>query len=431
MNDAGDSDRSGRQSPARVDGGEHAGSSAVTPRAAVELDAGRTFASAPDPIVFPMWCEQAREYAVVISEGLPDPRSVLPATTSGVRKVLAVTTPTVDRLHGAAFRRWIEDSGTDAVVEVIALDEERKSMEAVLQLGAFAQRLDLGRRDVMIAFGGGVCSDVVSVAASLTRRGIAHITVPTTLVGQVDAGIGLKGGVNFGGKKNYLGCFSPPERALIDPTYLRTLPPRELRCGLAEIMKMALVRDRELFDALRLHGAELIDTAFASPPHVARYAIARSIQLMLDELEPNSFEDKTLQRLVDFGHTFSSTLEERSSYGLRHGEAVAVDMALSCEVGARLGILDRSECEEILDVFGVLGLPVFSRHFDGDAAARAVEVTMAHRGGSLNLVVPETIGRGTFIVSADEVPAGVVAAAVDALRSRGAAGSDLYLPRGA
>jgi 3-dehydroquinate synthase len=431
VKDAEGSDGDRRQPSMRVDRREQAGSTTATPRAAVELDVGRTFASDPDPIVFPMWCEQAREYAVVISEGLPDLRSVLPATVSGVRKILAVTTPTVDRIHGPAFRRWIEDSGTNAVVEVIPLDEERKTMEAVLHLGTCAQRLDLGRRDVMIAFGGGVCSDVVSVAASLTRRGIAHITVPTTLVGQVDAGIGLKGGVNFGGKKNYLGCFSPPQSALIDPTYLRTLPPRELRCGLAEIMKMALVRDRDLFDALRLHGATLVGTAFASPPHVARYVIARSIQLMLDELEPNSFEDKTLQRLVDFGHTFSSTLEERSGYGLRHGEAVAVDMALSCEVGARLGILERSECEEILDAFGELGLPVFSRHCDGASVARAVEVTMAHRGGNLNLVVPETIGRGTFIVEAEELPTNVVAAATDTLRSRAAAAPDLHRPQGA
>ena len=371
-----------------------------------------------------MWCEQARDYAVVISDGLPELERVVPVTVSGApRRALAVITPTVDRLHGEGFRRWLVGSGMDVSVEVLPLDERRKTMDSALQVAAFAQRQDLGRRDVMIAFGGGVCSDVVSVAASLTRRGIAHITIPTTLVGQVDAAIGLKGGVNFGGRKNYLGCFAPPETALIDPAYLRTLPVRELRCGMAEIMKMALVRDRDLFEAISAYGATLIDSAFADPPHVARYVIARSIQLMLEELEPNSFEDKSLQRLVDFGHTFSSTLEERSEYELRHGEAVAVDMALTCELAARLGILDRDECDRILDTFAILGLPVSSAISSGSSAADAMAVTMAHRGGNLNLVVPESVGLGTFVVEEDSVPPHVVAPAIDALRERDAAAS--------
>ena len=369
-----------------------------------------------------MWCEQSRDYAVVISDGLPELEPAMALLGSDVpRRALAVTTPAVDRIHGADFRRWIAGSGLDVVVEVLALDERRKTMESALQVAALAQRQDLGRRDVMIAFGGGVCTDVVSVAASLTRRGIAHITVPTTLVGQVDAAIGLKGGVNFAGRKNYLGCFAPPETALINPRYLRTLPVRELRSGMAEIVKMALVRDRGLFEVIAAHGTSLIDSAFAAPSHVARYVIARSIQLMLEELEPNSFEDKTLQRLVDFGHTFSSTLEERSSYALRHGEAVAVDMALTCELGARLGILDRGDCERILNAFAMLGLPVTSAISTASSAADAVEVTRAHRGGSLNLVVPTTIGEGTFVVDAESVPPDMLAAAIEGLRARGAA----------
>jgi 3-dehydroquinate synthase len=139
---------------------------------------------------------------------------------------------------------------------------------------------------------------------------------------------------------------------------------------------------------------------------------------MLDELEPNSFEDKTLQRLVDFGHTFSSTLEERSAYELRHGEAVAVDMALSCELAARLGILDDADRDAILDAFSMLGLPIFSPHATGSATAQAMDVTTAHRGGRLNLVVPSAIGAATFVVDTDDVPVEMVAGAIDALRSR-------------
>jgi 2-epi-5-epi-valiolone synthase len=376
------------------------------------------------PLTFPMWCDHAREYVVRVGEDLPRLLDVVPDASVDGRRALAVTTPTVDRLHGAGFRGWLAATGMDAVVEVIALDEDRKTMETALEIVACAQRHDLGRRDVMIAFGGGVCSDVVSVAASLTRRGIAHITVPTTLVGQVDAGIGLKGGVNFGAHKNYLGCFSPPESALIVPGYLRSLPDRELRCGVAEIMKMALIRDRELFDVLRGSGPELIASAFASPPHIARYVLGRSIQLMLEELAPNTYEHRTLRRLVDFGHTFSSTLEERSAYRVKHGEAVAIDMALTCEIAARLGILDRLALEEAVDAFAALGLPRWSPLCTPDAAAHAIDVTVAHRGGRLNLAVPEAIGAGTFVEDARDVPPSVIASAIDAIASRAGDRSD-------
>jgi 2-epi-5-epi-valiolone synthase len=365
-----------------------------------------------------MRCEQVRDYGVVVCDGsLPDLQDVLPMTSSGSLRALALTTPTVDRLYGDVLRRWLGRTGLDAIVDVMPLTEHTKTMEAALRVSAAAQRHGLGRRDVIVAFGGGVCSDVASVAASLTRRGIGHITIPTTLVGQVDAGIGLKGGVNFEGSKNYLGCFSPPQLALINPAYLRSLPARELRCGTAEIMKMALIRERALFDVLGENGVTLIGSGFSEPPDVARYVIARSVRLMLEELRPNSYEDQTLQRLVDFGHTFSATLEERSGYRLRHGEAVAIDMALSCELATRLDILDAREHDEILWSFKTLGLPISSPLMTLEAAYHAMDVTAAHRGGSLNLVVPPTIGEGMFIVDASEVHGGLLQASIDHLRS--------------
>jgi 3-dehydroquinate synthase len=140
---------------------------------------------------------------------------------------------------------------------------------------------------------------------------------------------------------------------------------------------------------------------------------------MLEELQPNSFEDRTLQRLVDFGHTFSATLEERSGYRLRHGEAVAIDMALSCEIAMRLEFLDARECDMILECFRMLGLPVSSTLMTLEAASHAMDVTEAHRGGSLNLVVPPTIGEGMFIADASDVPRGLLQASIDHLLSVG------------
>src|SRR5688500_11545734 len=130
------------------------------------------------------------------------------------RQVLIVMTPTVFGLYGSALLAQIKRHSIKAEVRVLELSERAKNIESALRVCALAEEIGLDRRAVLVAFGGGVCSDVVGLAASMIRRGVAHVRVPTTLVGQIDAGIGLKGGVNFQSKKNYLGCFYPPEAVL-------------------------------------------------------------------------------------------------------------------------------------------------------------------------------------------------------------------------
>ena len=181
---------------------------------------------------------------------------------------------------------------------------------------------------MFVAFGGGVATDVVSVAASLYRRGIPVIRLPSSLIGQVDAGIGLKSAVNLKGVKSALGGFHTPEVVMSDPDWLRSLRPRALRAGMSEIVKIAIVRDPALFDDIAAFGRDLITTRFVEPRDVADASLRRAIELMLCELQANPFEEE-LARVVDFGHTFSPLLESVSEYRLNHGEAVAVDMAVS------------------------------------------------------------------------------------------------------
>ena len=363
-----------------------------------------------------MRCEQTHAYEVRIVNGVLDPDIDALGRAVRSRRVLVVTTPTVDALYGGSFRRYVGARGLDADVVVLELGETRKTIETVVYLCEKAQRFGLGRRDVFLAFGGGVCSDVVACAASLVRRGVTYICVPTTLLGQVDAAIGLKGAVNFHGKKSYLGCFFPPESVLVDSAFLGTLPVGEIRSGVAEIVKMALIRDDELFRLLAEQGRDLVASRFQHPADAAQRTLARTIELMLDELRPNAFEDKSLRRLVDFGHTFSPTLEERSGYTLRHGDAVAVDMALTCVLGVELGLLGGDEWRAIQRLYVRLGLPLFTELCTHDAVASAIEATTAHRGGSLNLVVPQRIGRATVIGDAGDLPRFALHRALDRLR---------------
>lgn len=370
------------------------------------------------PSTFSARSETQRGYEVLLSQGMFNAGSTCLADVIGERSALFITTPTVHRLYGPSLDRWITTNQFQAVVEVLSLTEANKTMKSALAVCAAAERHGLGRRDPIISFGGGICSDVVRVAASLVRRGTPYICLPTTLVAQADAGIGIKGAVNFGGRKSYLGCFAPPEAVLMDVGWLRTLPEAHVRAGTAEILKMALIRDHALFDSVTDNWDDLLTNRFADADGIGRGVLERSIELMLDELDGNWYEDRSLRRSVDFGHTFSGKLEEISGYRLSHGLAVAIDMAISATIAAELGVLDDVACEHILHAFDLIGLPTFAPSCSTREMMRAAQAAVQHRGGQLNLVVPIRIGEAAFLQSIGDLPTSTLDTAINRLRIR-------------
>jgi 2-epi-5-epi-valiolone synthase len=378
--------------------------------------------------MYRMRCATSSIYNVVLVGGLLDPGNRALAEAIGERRALVVTDRNVDALYGDAIRAYLATLRVPVALQVLDLSEAAKSMTTVLDVCDAAQAHGLGRRDPLVAVGGGVCSDVVSLAATLIRRGIPYFCVPTTLVAQVDAGIALKCGVNFGGTKNYLGAFTPPSGVLVDPAFLRTVPVAHLRCGLAEIVKVALMLDADLFDRVAADGPELIRTGFTTPSASAKHFLARAVELMLDELSDNSYEDRTLERLVDFGHTFSGRLEELSDYRLLHGQAVAIDIALSTALAAELEMLSERDVDTVLDALLRLGLPIDTPLATMGSLLDAIAGCVQHRDGHVNLVVPTAIGSGAFIRTPEEIPDSALAAALARVRSA-AAGSPGRRPR--
>jgi 2-epi-5-epi-valiolone synthase len=362
--------------------------------------------------MYRMRCATSSSYDVVLVQDVFDPSNRELATAIGNRPVLLVMDETVDRMIGDRVREYLATLPASSSLLVLDLSEHTKSMDTVLEICAAAHAHDMGRRHPLVAVGGGVCTDVVSLAASLIRRGIPYITVPTTLIAQVDAGIALKSGVNFGGTKNYLGSFVPPSRVLVDPGFLRTVPLEQLRGGAAEILKVALVLDAELFELLAADGPRLMQTGFQEPAASAETMIVRAVELMLDELSGNSYEDMSLERMVDFGHTFSGRLEELSDYRLRHGQAVSIDIALSAALSAELGMLSHGDVDAVLDTQISLGLPVHTPLETMEALHEAMADCVRHRDGHLNLVIPTAIGAGTFLRTREEVPQPALEAAL-------------------
>jgi 3-dehydroquinate synthetase len=359
-------------------------------------------------------CAVDRKLDVLMADGLAAGKCVALSDLVSGKRVFALTTPTVERHYGDAFHRLLKGSCAEYTHICMPLTEQSKDLSSVIRVCDAVQECGIDRRGILIALGGGVCSDVLSVSASLVRRGVQHIRVPTTLLGAVDAGIGLKGGVNFGGHKNYLGCFHSPSHALIDVAYLRTLARTRIRQGLAEILKMALIADRGLFTTLRNHGTALIESRFQSPIAVGRRVVARSIELMLLELQRNPYENDASGRLADMGHTFSPALEPASCFALTHGEAVSIDMAFTCVLAQMLGVMPVRESNAFLTLLVDLGLPTYSPLLTLPLCQHALKQAISHRGGKLNMVVPTRIGAGTFL-GIDSFPDTLLSSAIEAL----------------
>jgi len=256
------------------------------------------------------------------------------------------------------------------------------------------------------------------MVAVLSRRGVAHIKIPTTLIGLIDAGIGVKGAVNLPGKKSAIGCFYPPERVLLDPSFLRSLPKRLISEGLAEAIKVAIIFDPALFEEIEQSPGKLLANPEDADYKYATELVWRSANLLLDELERNLFEDRSYERLLDFGHTFSPMIEVRSGFHIRHGVAVAIDMALSSTVANSLGLLPSADRDRILSLLLSLGLPIFSRLLSLERCNSALEEMEAHRGGRLNLVVPSGIGKAVFLTDKEQVAQAVVSTALEFLRNK-------------
>ncbi|WAL94159.1 sedoheptulose 7-phosphate cyclase [Streptomyces sp. Je 1-369] len=362
-------------------------------------------------------------YRVDVTGGVFHPDNPLLAEYVAGRRVVAFIGPTVDRIYGRQLRHYLTtrlEPGSWSV-HTIATGEHNKSLNSVESVCATAKAAGLDRHGVMLAVGGGIVADIVGFAASMYARGIRYIKVNTSLVGQVDVGVGVKTGVNALHSKNMFGAYHPAHASLNDPALLDTLPAREIRCGLAEIVKMAVILDGDLFRTLERHpDAFRRGPSGAAVPgdDVETYIVRTSMRLMMEELCPNLREHE-LARLVDFGHTFSPVIETAGGHRLAHGEAVAVDMALSAHVARLLGLTDEDTCERIVALLEGIGLPVYDpATCTPELMTQALRASWQRRGRKLHLVVPTALGKAAFVDELEHLPTETLRAALDALADR-------------
>ncbi|WP_200819415.1 sedoheptulose 7-phosphate cyclase [Tolypothrix sp. NIES-4075] len=309
---------------------------------------------------------------------------------------LVVIDEKVYSLYREPIHEYFDAHAVELRILPLPISEPEKNWGAVERILEELDAFKILRRDEpLIAIGGGVLLDIAGLAANLYRRGIPYIRVPTNLLALVDASVGAKTGVNFQGYRNRIGTYYPPLVAFLDKTFLRTVDTRQICNGLGEILKIGLVKDRELFELLEKHGDLLVTKRFQGPG-VPDLVIQRAIQGMVEELEPNLWE-KQLERLVDFGHSFSPVIEMRALPELLHGEAVALDLAFSSVLAFQRGLLNSLDLDRVFKTMKILRLPTTHPLFCKPALLyEALEETVKHRNGLQRLPLPTGIGSARF-----------------------------------
>lgn len=263
----------------------------------------------------------------------------------------------------------------------------------VEQLVEAVDRYGIDRHSYVVAVGGGSVLDLVGYVAAISHRGIRHIRIPTTVLSQNDSGIGVKNGVNYRGKKNFLGSFAPPIAVFNDPQFLTTLDDRDWRAGISEAIKVALIKDQAFFEWLEANAQKLADRDLKA----MQYLVHRCAELHLNHIASGDPFEMGSSRPLDFGHWSAHKLEQLTDFEIRHGEAVAIGIALDSLYSQQLGWLSETDTNRILNLERTLGFSLFHPALDGDGILNGLNEFREHLGGRLTIMLLNAIGQGVEV----------------------------------
>ena len=308
---------------------------------------------------------------------------------SGYSSIVLITDTTVKKLYGRYITKALEATGKRLSPLTLPVGERAKSLRQVERGYRLLLKNNIDRKGLICALGGGVVGDVGGYIAATYLRGIDYLQLPTTLLAQVDSSIGGKVGVNFGGKKNMLGSFYQPRAIVCDVALLKSLPPSEIRNGMAEVIKYALAMDKELFRTLeRKRKDELTPAELAD-------IVKRCGYLKAGIVEADETERSGQRAILNFGHTVGHALE--AATGLRrlsHGEAVAIGMTAAARISARVGMLDRGNIQSIENLLLKFGLPRYCQGVNPDELIAAIRFDKKTTLGQTGWVLLKGIGKG-------------------------------------
>ena len=333
-----------------------------------------------------------RSYPILIGPGLMDDAGLMDEAVAA-RDVLVVSNVTVAPLYLGRLERAL--AGRRVAASVLPDGERHKTLDTVARvLDALVERR-MNRDACVAALGGGVVGDIAGFAAACYQRGIDYVQVPTTLLAQVDSSVGGKTGVNHPGGKNLIGAFHQPRAVVSDIGTLASLPPRELRAGLAEVIKYGLVADAGFLGWIEAN----LDGLLALEPGTLVYAVRRSCELKA-EIVAEDEREHGRRALLNLGHTFGHAIEAAAGYGeWLHGEAVAAGMLMAADLSRRLGWLDAGDLDRVRGLLARAGLPLAAPPIGAARALALMGMDKKVLAGRIRLVLVRRPGEG--VVSGD------------------------------
>jgi 3-dehydroquinate synthase len=336
-----------------------------------------------------------RRYEVLIGAGLLTRAAALIAERLGPGRAGIVTDRNVAARHLATLEAGLAATGRHAGTLVLEPGEATKSLERLGEVTDGLLGMGLERSDIVVALGGGVIGDLAGFAASVVRRGMRFVQIPTTLLAQVDSSVGGKTAINSRYGKNLIGAFHQPSLVIADTDVLSTLPPREMRAGYAEVVKYGLLGDRPFYDWLERHNRSLFGNDSSILVEAVRRSVAAKAAIVArDETETGD------RMLLNLGHTFGHALEAWAGYSdrLLHGEAVAIGMAQAFRFSEEIGLAPKGVATAIAAHLSAVGLPTRIRDIPGpdrptaDELLRLMSQDKKVRAGRLTFILVRGIG---------------------------------------
>ena len=331
----------------------------------------------------------AREYEVVIGIGLPDGVADDLLRWHDAPRWAVITDTDVGPLYGEPLAEAMRGLGADAECLTFAAGEEAKTRATVADLQDSMIERGYGRDSWVVAVGGGVVGDVAGFVAATLYRGIPYVQVPTTLLAMVDSSVGGKTGVDTPAGKNLIGAFLQPRRVLVNVGVLSSLPAEEIAAGMAEVIKYGVIIDADLFESLE---RELLDAALSGSEAALSRIVARSCDLKATVVAADETETGYRQ-ILNFGHTVAHAVETVQSYGLRHGEAVAIGMVLEARLASRKTGAPADLTDRISALCGRAGLPTeLPPGCSIDEVVKAAFRDKKVRRGQIRCALPNALG---------------------------------------
>ena len=344
-----------------------------------------------------------RSYDIIIGRGLLKRLGLFVKRLRLGTDAIVITNAGILRLYGACVRTSFRKAGITVHFETVPDSEKAKSVGVMIGLLDRISRYDKNKKIFLVALGGGVVGDLTGFVAATYKRGIPYVQVPTTLLAQVDSAIGGKTAIDLSCAKNLAGAIYQPKLVLSDIDLLKSLPKKELKNGLAEVIKYGVIKDRGLFSFVE----NKVDRILRQDPVALEHIVERSSAIKRDLVEKDEFDKKGIRAVLNYGHTLGHAIEAASAYSGRytHGEAVAIGMIAAADIALRSGVVRNiPDMIRLCRLVSSCGLPIKARKVSPGAIWAAQFHDKKYSGNKNKFVLPIAIGKvGIFECVPDSI----------------------------